>query len=154
MKLFLRRFSDLSLDQLYQIIKLRNKVFIIEQNCPFLDLDDQDQGAFHLFLQHQSRFIGYIRVNPLEMDFSIVKLSRFCLLAEYRDKDLGKDMLKFILTHAEKNWRSQEIQISAQEYLEGFYQKFGFIACSEAYEIDNILHINMKKSFAANKPKQ
>ena len=154
MKLFLRRFSDLSLDQLYQIIKLRNKVFIIEQNYPFLDLNDQDQGAFHLFLQHQSRFIGYLRVNPLEMNYSVVKLSRFCLLPEYRDKDLGKDMLKFILTHAEKSWRSQEIQISAQEYLEGFYQKFGFIASSEAYEIDNILHINMKKSFAANKPKQ
>ena len=145
MRLYLRRFGDLTLDELHQILTLRNQVFVVEQKCPYQDPDQKDQNSFHLFLKEQEEIIGYLRMIPLKNDFSSVAIGRVCIKEEYRKRKLGHDLLHLALSHIDKQWRSDEVLISAQEYLIPFYESFGFKSTSEVYDEDGIPHINMQR---------
>jgi Predicted acyltransferase len=145
MKLILQRFPQLTLNQLYQILALRNQVFVVEQNCPYQDIDHRDENAFHLFLEEERKIIGYLRIIPHKADFSAVSIGRFCIAPEYRDRKLGRDIFYYILDYIDKRWKSEEIFISAQKYLKTFYLSFGFLPVSEVYEEDGIPHLDMKR---------
>lgn len=146
MKLYLKRFPDLSTKHLYQLLTLRNEVFIVEQSCAFQDIDQLDLGAFHLYLEEKEKIIGYIRILPLEKDFSSILFSRFCIAKEYRKKNLGTDLLSFALRQADQHWKSKEIKLSAQTYLRPFYKKLGFFEISEEYLEDSLPHIDMQRN--------
>lgn len=146
MKLYLRRFSGLTTEQLYEILTLRNKVFVVEQKSIYLDTDDKDYFSFHFFLKEEGEgVIGYLRVSPAAADFSSVVLGRFCLAPNYRDRKLGRDLFQFALDQIQKQWKSNEVYLSAQGYLQDFYLSFGFKPISEIYDLDGIPHIDMKK---------
>ena len=140
----IKSFEELNKAELYQIVQLRIAVFIIEQDCPYPDLDDMDQDAQHLWIEDAGEIVCYLRVNPAGSRFSEPSLGRIVTKKSHRNRGLAEKLIKKAIDLVcEKE--SRAIRISAQCYLEKYYEKFGFIKASEEYLEDNIPHIEMLK---------
>ena len=140
----IKSFEELNKAELYQIIQLRIAVFIVEQDCPYPDLDDMDQDAQHLWVEDAGEIVCYLRVNPAGSRFSEPSLGRIVTKKSHRNRGLAEKLIKKAIDLVcEKE--SRAIRISAQCYLEKYYEKFGFIKASEEYLEDNIPHIEMLK---------
>ena len=140
----IKSFEELNKAELYQIVQLRIAVFIIEQDCPYPDLDDMDQDAQHLWIEDAGEIVCYLRVNPAGSRFLEPSLGRIVTKKSHRNRGLAEKLIKKAIDLVcEKE--SRAIRISAQCYLEKYYEKFGFIKASEEYLEDNIPHIEMLK---------
>ena len=140
----IKSFEELNKAELYQIIQLRIAVFIIEQDCPYPDLDDMDQDAQHLWIEDAGEIVCYLRVNPAGSRFLEPSLGRIVTKKSHRNRGLAEKLIKKAIDLVcEKE--SRAIRISAQCYLEKYYEKFGFIKASEEYLEDDIPHIEMLK---------
>ena len=140
----IKSFEELNKAELYQIVQLRIAVFIVEQDCPYPDLDDMDQDAQHLWIEDAGEIVCYLRVNPAGSRFSEPSLGRIVTKKSHRNRGLAEKLIKKAIDLVcEKE--SRAIRISAQCYLEKYYEKFGFIKASEEYLEDNIPHIEMLK---------
>ena len=140
----IKSFEELNKAELYQIIQLRIAVFIVEQDCPYPDLDDMDQDAQHLWIEDAGEMVCYLRVNPAGSRFSEPSLGRIVTKKSHRNRGLAEKLIKKAIDLVcEKE--SRAIRISAQCYLEKYYEKFGFIKASEEYLEDDIPHIEMLK---------
>lgn len=142
-----KRFQDLSLEQLYQILQLRNEVFIVEQRCAYQDLDHLDEQCHHLMMYDEGRLIAYARIIPPGISYKETSIGRIVTHANYRGKGVGAIMMKLILSDIEDLLGNRPIKIGAQLYAEKFYERFGFVRSSEVYDEDGIEHIQMIKSF-------
>ncbi|WP_407430849.1 GNAT family N-acetyltransferase [Arcticibacter sp.] len=142
-----KRFQDLSLEQLYQILQLRNEVFIVEQRCAYQDLDHLDEQCHHLMMYDEGRLIAYARIIPPGISYKEASIGRIVTHAHYRGKGVGAIMMKLILSDLEDLLGNRPVKIGAQLYAEKFYEKFGFVRSSEVYDEDGIEHIQMIKSF-------
>ena len=140
----IKSFEELNKAELYQIIQLRIAVFIIEQDCPYPDLDDMDQDAQHLWIEDAGEIVCYLRVNPAGSRFSEPSLGRIVTKKSHRNRGLAEMLIKRAIDLVSEK-ESRAIRISAQCYLEKYYEKFGFIKASEEYLEDNIPHIEMLK---------
>ena len=143
-----KRFEDLSRYELHQILRARQKVFIVEQECIYEDADDLDESAWHLFNWKKDDnghlVIGaYLRVLPPGKVYAEVTFGRVLVSAEYRGIRLGETLVAKGIKCIEDEFLTQKIRISAQEYLEKFYQDFGFQRCNAPYDEDGILHLEM-----------
>ena len=140
----IKSFEELNKAELYQIVQLRIAVFIVEQDCPYPDLDDMDQDAQHLWIEDAGEIVCYLRVNPAGSRFLEPSLGRIVTKKSHRNRGLAEKLIKKAIDLVcEKE--SRAIRISAQCYLEKYYEKFGFIKASEEYLEDNIPHIEMLK---------
>ena len=140
----IKSFEELNKAELYQIIQLRIAVFIVEQDCPYPDLDDMDQDAQHLWIEDAGEIVCYLRVNPAGSRFLEPSLGRIVTKKSHRNRGLAEKLIKKAIDLVcEKE--SRAIRISAQCYLEKYYEKFGFLKASEEYLEDNIPHIEMLK---------
>ena len=140
----IKSFEELNKAELYQIIQLRIAVFIVEQDCPYPDLDDMDQDAHHLWIEDAGEIVCYLRVNPAGSRFDEPSLGRIVTKKSHRNHGLAEMLInRAIDLVCEKE--SRAIRISAQCYLEKYYEKFGFIKASEQYLEDDIPHIEMLK---------
>ena len=140
----IKSFEELNKAELYQIIQLRIAVFIVEQDCPYPDLDDMDQDAQHLWIEDAGKIVCYLRVNPAGSRFLEPSLGRIVTKKSHRNHDYAEKLIKKAIDLVcEKE--SRAIRISAQCYLEKYYEKFGFIKASEEYLEDDIPHIEMLK---------
>ena len=140
----IKSFEELNKAELYQIIQLRIAVFIIEQDCPYPDLDDMDHDAQHLWIEDAGEIVCYLRINPAGSRFDEPSLGRIVTKKSHRNRGLAEMLIKRAIDLVcEKE--SRAIRISAQCYLEKYYEKFGFIKASEEYLEDNIPHIEMLK---------
>ena len=140
----IKSFEELNKAELYQIIQLRIAVFIVEQDCPYPDLDDMDQDAQHLWIEDAGEIVCYLRVNPAGSRFLEPSLGRIVTKKSHRNHGLAEKLIKKAIDLVcEKE--SRAIRISAQCYLEKYYEKFGFIKASEEYLEDDIPHIEMLK---------
>ena len=140
----IKSFEELNKAELYQIIQLRIAVFIVEQDCPYPDLDDMDQDAQHMWIEDSGEIVCYLRVNPAGSRFEEPSLGRIVTKKSHRNHGLAEMLIKKAIDLVcEKE--SRAIRISAQCYLEKYYEKFGFIKASEEYLEDNIPHIEMLK---------
>ena len=138
----IKSFEELNKAELYQIIQLRIAVFIVEQDCPYPDLDDMDQDAQHLWIEDAGEIVCYLRVNPAGSRFSEPSLGRIVTKKSHRNRGLAEKLIKKAIDLVcEKE--SRAIRISAQCYLEKYYEKFGFLKASEEYLEDDIPHIEM-----------
>ena len=138
----IKSFEELNKAELYQIIQLRIAVFIVEQDCPYPDLDDMDQDAQHLWIEDVGEIVCYLRVNPAGSRFSEPSLGRIVTKKSHRNRGLAEMLIKRAIDLVcEKE--SKAIRISAQCYLEKYYEKFGFLKASEEYLEDDIPHIEM-----------
>ncbi len=140
-----KSFSELTIDELYDIMALRQEVFIVEQACPYLDADGKDQQAFHLMgFDKDEKLISYARIAPKGVPYeNYISISRIVSSPSVRGKGVGKKLIIESLNTIEKLFNSQAIKISAQCYLIKFYNSFGFETIGEEYLEDNIPHIAM-----------
>ena len=141
MELTIKRFRDLSLDELYEILRARVKVFVIEQNCPYQELDGRDQYAWHVFFHDESGIVAYLRVIDGGIQCPSVAIGRVITLR--RGEGLGLKVLKEGIRVAKEKLNANEIEIEAQVYAKGFYEKVGFRQSSEEFLEDGIPHMRM-----------
>lgn len=139
----LKRFDELSLHELYSILQMRNAVFIVEQNCPYQDLDNRDFQAYHLFYRQDSSITAYCRILPAGLAYPEISIGRLLSAKSVRRTGQGRQLMKEALSFIAQHWPHQDIKISAQKYLEEFYAGFGFRSQGKEYLEDNIPHVEM-----------
>lgn len=142
----IKRFQALSVDELYKILKLRSEVFVVEQNCVYLDIDDKDQKALHLFKEIDGKMVAYARLFKSNDYFEFASIGRVVTHPDFRAKKMGHALMKEAIQAIENHFGEKQITISAQLYLKKFYESHGFTQTSEMYLEDDIPHIEMKKS--------
>lgn len=140
-----KKFSMLSVDELYQILKLRSEVFVVEQNCVYQDLDNKDQKAIHLFGEVEGEIIAYSRLFKGNDYFDNSSIGRVVVALNFRDMNFGHALINRGISEIKEHF-NENITISAQLYLKKFYESHGFVATSDMYLEDDIPHIEMKIS--------
>ncbi len=141
----IKSFEDLSTNQLYDILKLRSEIFVVEQNCVYLDIDGKDKLALHLFGTFDGKIVAYSRLFKAEISFDNASIGRVVVDANYRDLKWGHDLMREAISGIKSYFGESQITIGAQLYLKKFYESHGFIQTSEMYLEDDIPHIEMKR---------
>ncbi|MEE1053620.1 MAG: GNAT family N-acetyltransferase [Acutalibacteraceae bacterium] len=141
MKLCVKRFNELTPDELYDILKLRVSVFVVEQNCPYMELDDLDKSALHIYLKDEDGIQAYLRVMDKSQEREYVSIGR--VIAVKRRCGLGSKVLTEGIKQATEIFGAKEIYLEAQTYAKGLYEKQGFKQISEEFLEDGIPHIKM-----------
>jgi len=141
MELFVKHFSELTAEELYDIICLREKVFVVEQQCVYLDADGKDLHAWHVYLKEDGEIKAYLRVLDRGVTFDDVSLGR--VIAVRRRAGLGTEVLKAGIRTAREKFSAERIVIEAQTYARSFYEKQGFVKTSDEFLEDGIPHIRM-----------
>lgn len=141
-----RRFRELNVDELYAMLRLRAEVFVVEQQCAYLDLDGKDAHpeAIHLLgVAGDETLAAYVRILPAGLTYPQVSFGRVLTAPGYRGLRLGDRMLREALSVIDRAWPGADIQIGAQSHLQHFYGRHGFDVSSEPYVEDGIPHIDM-----------
>lgn len=141
----IKRFNELSTQELYQILQGRSEVFVVEQNCVYQDIDGKDQKAIHVLGYIEEDLAAYCRLFDAGDYFEESSIGRVIVSPKHRDKKLGHELMKVAIATIAKEYNQTEITISAQQYLQKFYESHGFVQTSEMYLEDDIPHIEMKK---------
>lgn len=141
METVVKRFEELTVEELYEILKLRADVFIVEQNCVYQDIDDKDKGAWHVFLRDDDGLKAYLRVLDKGVVFKEVSIGR--VVSKKREQGFGKMVMEVGIKTAIDKFGADKIKIVAQSYAEGFYRKMGFVTVSEEFMYDGIPHVYM-----------
>ena len=143
-------FDELSRDELYEILQVRQEVFSVEQNCPYLDADGLDQGALHLIARGKGlplgQLVAYLRLLPPGCRFPEASIGRLLTVKAARGSGIGRAIMLEALARLKTLYPHARIRISAQQHLEPFYRGLGFAAASEVYEEDGIPHLEMVKA--------
>lgn len=142
----LKQFNSLTTLELYQLLHLRNEVFVVEQTCPYQDLDYHDQKALHLLMTQNQTLIGYARIFGPSQYFTNASIGRVIIKATHRNRTLGQQLMQYAITSIKNQFNTSQIEISAQSYLRQFYQNLGFQTIGNPYLEDNIPHIKMIKT--------
>lgn len=137
-----KEFSELTTTELYEIIKSRNDVFLLEQNIVCQDLDDIDYESAHYFFTEGKRVIAYLRAFICDKENNYVKIGRVLTL-EHK-KGLGKELMKRSIDDVKERFNCKKIIVSAQKQAAGFYEKMGFIPVSGEYLEEGIVHLKME----------
>ena len=138
-----KNYLDLSIDELYAIINLRQEVFVYEQNCPYIDADYSDQDAFHLLGYKENDLVAYLRAFKPKIKYEGSSIGRIVVDIECRGKDYGKEITNQSIKYIKTNFPDSNIAISAQFRLHDFYSNLGFKKKGEVYLEDDIEHIKM-----------
>lgn len=138
-------YRELTLDQLYDVLQLRQEVFVVEQDCPYLDADGKDQLSFHLLGYDDDRnLIAYTRLVPRGISYEdYASIGRVITAQSARGTGEGIQLMKKSMAAARQLWPELPIKISAQAHLATFYRKFGFVPTGEEYLEDDIPHVGM-----------
>lgn len=139
----IKTFSELTTTELYEIIKSRVNVFVVEQDCPYPDLDDYDQKAIHLWAENNGEVLAYCRIFDKGIKYPETSIGRVVTTKNGRGTGLGKQLIKYAIEIIENRLRTPEVRISAQDYLLKFYSDFGFQDTGKKYLEDNIPHTEM-----------
>ena len=142
MELVVKHFSELSAEELFEIYKLRVSVFVVEQNCPYQEVDDADKAAYHLWLKDETGLQAYARVLPQGAVFPDVSIGR--VIAVKRRCGLGSQIVAAAVDTAKSKLSAARITIEAQVYARTLYEKAGFRQTSEEFLEDGIPHIQMQ----------
>ncbi len=139
------RFNQLTTTQLYALLKLRTDVFVVEQNCPYPELDNKDYApnTGHLLGYDSNVLVAYARLLPPGLSYSQVSIGRVVVAESARGKGYGVALIQEALNQCGLLWPDQDIQIGAQLYLVDVYEKFGFVRHSDDYLEDGIPHVDM-----------
>lgn len=143
MNWIIKTFSELTTDELYKILQLRNEVFIVEQECPYQDIDGKDNESYHIFLEKDNEVIAYSRILKKGISYEQASIGRVIVKKDYRGGNIAKDMLLKSISFIENSLHEKEIKIQAQAYLDKFYSSLGFKKISDVYLEDNIPHMDM-----------
>ena len=136
-----KSFQELTVDELYELLRVRSEVFVVEQNCVYQDMDGDDQMAIHLWLTLEGKIVALARVCPASTHMKEVSIGR--VITTERGKGYGKQIMLHAIEAAKKHFDAKQIDIEAQEYAKGFYESVGFKQSSETFMLDGIPHIRM-----------
>jgi ElaA protein len=141
-----KSFTDLTNDELYAILRLRSEVFVVEQNCVFLDMDNNDQKAYHSMGWLGSELVATTRLFNLDQSYQgYQSIGRVVGSPKHRGVGIGKELMNFSIQECERLFGKGPIKIGAQLYLKKFYSELGFEQSGEMYFEDLIEHIPMIK---------
>lgn len=143
MNVFSLSFEELSNNQLYDVVALRQQVFIIEQDCIYPDIDGRDRLALHLMMYDDETLVAYLRIFPPDAKLRESSLGRIVVHPKYRGGTMGKDLIQKGIDTSRKKFPDSSIRIEAQAELKRYYEKFGFIAEGQVYVVDGIDHLQM-----------
>ncbi len=147
LKQYIRRFDELSTAELYEILKLRNAVFIVEQNCAYQDIDGLDETAYHMWLEDENGIAAYVRLLPPGVRFDDSVIGR--VIAVRRRSGVGSQIVRTAQSAVREGFGTDSVTIEAQVYAREFYEKLGFVQQSDEFDEDGIPHILMR--WTANK---
>jgi ElaA protein len=145
MRWVLKKFNELSPDELYALLRLRAEVFVVEQTCAFQDLDNKDQPSYHLLGYWQDELVAYTRLVPPGISYPAASIGRVVTAPAHRKKGMGKELMQVSIETAERIFDTRTLVIGAQCYLLDFYGSFGFVPSGEVYLEDGIEHIEMTR---------
>lgn len=139
----IKTFEELTTQELYEILKVRQEVFVVEQTCYYLDADGYDQKAIHLWGDLNGEIVAYCRIFEPAIKYPETSIGRVLTSKKYRNLKLGKILMKIALQCIETHFKTKKCRISAQDYLLDFYKNFGFTDTGKKYLEDNIPHTEM-----------
>jgi len=145
MTIEIKAFNELTLASLYEVLQLRAEVFVVEQNCPYQDVDGKDQKAIHILGYYKEQLVAYTRVFEPGYYFDNASIGRVVVRENARQYGFGKDIMKASIAFIEDTLDLNTIELSAQTYLKKFYNDLGFQEIGEGYLEDDIPHIRMIK---------
>lgn len=152
MEIELKQFKQLHVDELYDLLKLRVDVFVVEQKCPYAEIDEKDRHpeALHLLGRNSEngKLTAYLRILPPGLSFKEASFGRVVVAKENRGEGISRRMVNKAVQVIGQTWPENNIRIGAQVYLRQFYESHGFIAISNEYLEDGIMHIDMQRKIS------
>ena len=142
LKLHKKTFGELTLDELYELLRVRSEVFVVEQNCVYQDMDGDDKQSIHLWLTKGDKVVALARVCPAGVHLSENSIGR--VITTERGKGYGEQIMRAAIDAAVEHFGATLIEIEAQEYALAFYEKVGFRKVSDVLMLDNIPHVRMQ----------
>lgn len=140
---YCKKFTELNVHELYEIMTLRSEVFVVEQNCVYLDADGKDEKSFHFYAVSNGSIAAYARLLPPNLSFAQASIGRVLTASDQRRKGLGKLLMQKCIEKTLDLFDTTSIKIGGQLYLKSFYENLKFQQCSEVYDEDGIPHIEM-----------
>ena len=144
MKIVVKTFKELSVEEIYQILRIRSEVFVIEQKCIYQDIDGKDEKAIHMMGKNNKEIIAYTRILDRGEYYDLPSISRVVVTKKNRGKERGKRIMEESIKYINKILKEKTIVLAAQKYLENFYRELGFIPEGKEYLEDEIPHQKMK----------
>lgn len=141
-ELIIKSTADLTPVELLTIMQERTKVFVVEQNCAYQEIDEADFNAHHVYLKLDNHLMAYTRIIQ-DSDNAYIRFGRVLVPLAYRKKNYGRQIITATITEIQRLYPGKMIKIGAQNYLRSFYESFGFEVVSDVYLEDNIPHIDM-----------
>ena len=138
-----RPFDEMTAGELYELLRFRQSIFVVEQACAYPDLDDLDHGAWHLLARLESELIGYLRLTAITGPPPLVRIGRVAVLRSLRRGGVGRMLMEKALIRCRERFPLQAIVLGAQVPLVPFYESFGFAATSEPYDDFGVAHVEM-----------
>ena len=139
----IKTFSELDIEDLYQILRLRSEVFVVEQDCVYQDIDNKDQNAIHIYYKENDEIVAYTRIFKPGYYYENPSIGRVVVSKKNRGKYLGKKVMMVSIEYIKQNIKGEKIELSAQKYLDNFYKDLGFYKIGEDYLEDGIPHQRM-----------
>ncbi len=140
---YTKNFEMLTTNELYEILRLRSEVFVVEQNCVYQDLDNKDQKALHILGYKNNTIVAYARVFKAGDYFKKASIGRIVISPKHRSEGYGSELVKTAIMVINIHFKQYDIAISAQEHLEKFYNNLAFMRIGKSYLEDGIPHIKM-----------
>ena len=144
MNLVTKFFQDLSTTELYELLKSRAEIFVVEQNCVYQDLDNKDYHSLHIFYEEQGKVTAYLRAFEKDASTKTIQMGRVLTLTH--GNGLGRSLLKEGIKQIKEIFNPSSIYIEAQCYATVFYEQEGFVICSDEFLEDGIPHVEMTLS--------
>ncbi len=141
LRLHKKAFRELTLDELYELLRVRSEVFVVEQDCVYQDMDGDDQASIHLWLTVDDKVVALARVCPAGTHMKEVSIGR--VVTTERGKGYGKQIMLRAIDAAIEYFDARHIDLEAQQYAKGFYESVGFRQSSDTFMLDGIPHIKM-----------
>ena len=143
MNLEIKKFEELTPEELYEILRVRSEVFVVEQECVYNDVDGKDQKSVHIMIWEDKKILAYLRVIEAGVSYTAPSLGRVLVVKEARGRRLARRIVVEGMNYITNIWKKSRITIGAQDYLKEFYESLGFKPVSEVYLEDGIPHIDM-----------
>lgn len=139
-----KRFDELTISELYKLIKARVDVFVVEQECPYEELDNLDQVAIHYYAEENGKIAALVRILPKHTTYEEATIGRVLVTKEFRRQGIAWEIMQRAIAFVQEEWQEDKISLQAQTYLQSFYESLGFRQVSPVYEEDQIPHIDMR----------
>ncbi|MDT0642705.1 GNAT family N-acetyltransferase [Zunongwangia sp. F363] len=146
MEIEIKEFPDLNLEELYEILQLRSEIFVVEQDCVYQDIDGKDQKALHILGKKEGKIVAYTRCFDNGFYFEEAAIGRVLVKMEERKYGYGHKIMQASIAAIKERFKTENIKLSAQQYLIKFYESHGFSTTGEGYLEDGIPHIAMVKT--------